>query len=177
MLTTNVYALKLANGKYYIGKSDNLEQRIQSHFSGSGAAWTREHKPLKLVEIRENVSHFEEDKMTKEYMEKYGIDNVRGGAYTQVELPEDSREYLRREIRGSTDVCFKCNRKGHWANQCYAKTVEIWCCEYCHSEFDTQKQAERHESSCGLRELKNGRGNCYRCGRTGHWASQCYARI
>ena len=171
-MKTNVYALKLANGKYYIGKSDNLEQRLENHFSGSGAAWTREHEPLKVIEIRENVSRFEEDKMTKEYMEKYGIDNVRGGAYTQVELPEDTREFLQREIRGTSDVCFKCNRPGHWASQCYARTVEIWCCETCGQEFDTRKQAERHERSCGSRG-----NNCYRCGRMGHWANQCYARI
>ena len=117
-MTTNVYALKLAGGKYYIGKSDNLDKRLESHFAGSGAAWTREHPPIKVVETRENVSRFEEDKMTKEYMEKYGIDNVRGGAYTQVELPDESRESLQREIRGASDVCFKCNRHGHWASQC-----------------------------------------------------------
>ena len=176
-MTTNVYALKLANGKYYIGKSDNLEQRIGNHFTGSGSAWTREHAPVKVVEVRENVSRFEEDKMTKEYMEKYGIDNVRGGAYTQVDLPDESKESLRREIRGSIDVCFKCNRSGHWANQCYARTVEIWVCENCDSEFDTQQQAERHERSCGSRRRPVGNGNCYRCGHSGHWANQCYARI
>jgi cellular nucleic acid-binding protein len=175
-MTTNVYALKLAGGKYYIGKSDNLDQRLENHFTGSGAAWTREHKPQKVVEVRENVSRFEEDKMTKEYMEKYGIDNVRGGAYIQVELPEDSRETLQREIRGASDVCFKCNRSGHWASQCYARTIEVWGCNYCESEFDTKQQAERHERSCGSRK-RSSSGNCYRCGRSGHWANQCYARI
>jgi predicted GIY-YIG superfamily endonuclease len=52
MATTNVYALKLAGGKYYIGKSDNIEQRIKSHFSGAGSAWTREHAPVKVIETR-----------------------------------------------------------------------------------------------------------------------------
>jgi len=174
-MTTNVYALKLEDGKYYIGKSDNLEQRIQSHFSGSGSAWTREHRPVKVIEKRYNVSRFEEDKMTKEYMEKYGIDNVRGGSYTQVELPEDSRDVLQREIRGAGDVCFKCNRSGHWASQCYARTVGVWVCNYCESEFETKQQAERHERSCGTK--KRDGGGCFRCGRTGHWANQCYARI
>jgi cellular nucleic acid-binding protein len=176
-MTTNVYALKLEGGKYYIGKSDNLDQRLASHFSGSGAAWTREHQPLKVMEIRNDVSRFEEDKMTKEYMEKYGIDNVRGGAYTQIDLTEGSRESLQREIRGTTDVCFKCNRPGHWASQCYARTVEVWGCNYCNSEFDTKQQAERHERSCGSHSRVSSGGNCYRCGRSGHWVNQCYARI
>jgi len=173
-MTTNVYALKLSNGKYYIGRSDNVEQRIQSHFSGTGCAWTREHKPFRVAEVRKNVSRFEEDKMTKEYMEKYGIDNVRGGAYTQIELPEETRESLQREIRGATDVCFRCNRQGHWASQCYARTVEVWGCNYCNAEFDTKQQVERHEKLCGTKKREDG---CFRCGRTGHWASQCYARI
>lgn len=173
-MTTNVYALKLAGGKYYIGKSDNLEQRIQSHFSGSGSAWTREHRPIKVMEVRENVSRFEEDKMTKEYMEKYGIDNVRGGAYTQVDLPEESVESLQREIRGASDVCFRCNRTGHWASRCYARTIQVWGCENCDAEFDTEQQAERHVRSCGSRGRS---GSCHRCGRSGHWANQCYARI
>ena len=176
-MTTNVYVLKLANGKYYVGKSDNIEERIASHFSGRGAAWTRENHPVKVMEVRENVSRFEEDKMTKEYMEKYGIDNVRGGAYTQIDLPEESRESLQREIRGASDVCFKCNRQGHWASQCYARTIQVWGCEYCESEFDTKQQAERHVRSCGSRRRSSGGGNCYRCGRSGHWATQCYARI
>lgn len=175
-MTTNVYALKLADGKYYVGKSDNIDQRLGSHFSGDGSAWTRKHTPVKVMEVRENVSRFEEDKMTKEYMEKYGIDNVRGGAYTQVELPDEFRESLQREIRGTTDVCFKCNRTGHWASQCYARTVEVWGCNYCEYEFDTRNQAERHEKSCGARR-QTPSGNCYRCGRSGHWANQCYARI
>lgn len=175
-MTTNVYALKLANGKYYVGKTDDLEQRLQNHFSGSGAAWTREHEPIKVLEIRENVSRFEEDKMTKEYMEKYGIDNVRGGAYSQVELADETREFLQREIRGTSDVCFKCNRPGHWASQCYARTVQVWCCEMCDAQFDTRQQAERHERSCGVRRRTDG-DRCFRCRRTGHWASQCWARV
>lgn len=175
-MTTNVYVLKLEDGKYYVGKSDDPEQRIKSHFSGSGSTWTREYPPIKVIEIHRNVSRFDEDKLTKEYMEKYGIDNVRGGAYTQVNLPEESRVSLQREIRGASDVCFKCNRTGHWASQCYARTIQVWGCEYCNSEFDTCEQAERHERSCGTRR-SNKTGNCYRCGRYGHWASQCYARI
>jgi hypothetical protein len=32
---------------------------------------------------------FDEDKYVFKYMEKYGIENVRGGCFSQVVLPED----------------------------------------------------------------------------------------
>ena len=84
MTNTNVYVLHLECGKYYIGKSDNVNNRYFQHLNGSGSAWTRKYKPISLEKIIENVSSFEEDKITKEYMSKYGIDNVRGGSYVEI---------------------------------------------------------------------------------------------
>ena len=84
MSNTNIYVLRLEGGRYYIGKSDNMMNRYQQHINGSGSAWTRQYRPVSLEKIIENVSPFEEDKITKEYMSKYGIDNVRGGSYVEI---------------------------------------------------------------------------------------------
>ena len=64
-MTTNIYVLRLRSGKYYVGKTDNVEKRFQDHMSGSGASWTRKYKPIAIERVIKNASHFEEDKVTK----------------------------------------------------------------------------------------------------------------
>jgi predicted GIY-YIG superfamily endonuclease len=87
-MTTNIYILRLEGGRYYVGKGDNVMNRYQQHLNGGGSAWTRKYKPISVVRIIPNSSPFEEDKQVKEYMAKYGIQNVRGGSYVQIDLEE-----------------------------------------------------------------------------------------
>jgi hypothetical protein len=82
------------------------------------AAGLKEYAPIKIVETRPMTSNHDENNITKDYMKKYGIDNVRGGSYCQVELPEEVEEVLRMEIKGNTDKCYNCGKKGHFANRC-----------------------------------------------------------
>ena len=45
-----VYVLELENNKFYIGYSENVNNRLLNHFNGGGSTWTKLHKPVKLVE-------------------------------------------------------------------------------------------------------------------------------
>ncbi len=77
------YALECEDGCYYIGKSNNVEHRISRHFSSSpksGAAWTRLHRPIKVVCI---VEGDHEKSMYCYAVAKYGKDKVRGYAFCQ----------------------------------------------------------------------------------------------
>jgi predicted GIY-YIG superfamily endonuclease len=114
---TNVYCLLCEDNTYYIGKASNVEKRFRKHKSGNGSLWTRTHAPIKIIEIRENVSPFEEDKMVKEYMYNYGIDKVRGGSYIQIKLNSCQLYNLRRELWMATDHCFQCGYK-HYCRDC-----------------------------------------------------------
>ena len=47
------------------------------------------------------MSMFEEDALTKEYMAKYGIENVRGGTYCKEILDTAQVELLKKEIQSA----------------------------------------------------------------------------
>jgi hypothetical protein len=57
-------------------------------------------------------------------MAKYGIENVRGGTYSNVVLDLDTNSIaiLEKEIRHSKNLCTRCGRDSHYIKDCYAKT-------------------------------------------------------
>jgi predicted GIY-YIG superfamily endonuclease len=178
MSKTNIYILRLEGGRYYVGKSDNIQKRYQQHLNGSGSAWTKKYQPVALLKTIENVSSFEEDKVTKEYMAKYGIDKVRGGSYVEIELSDFHTAALKMEIWGAKDLCTQCGRAGHFVKDCYAKTDAsgnkidydedsdeseeeeeeeevVWGCSYCDRTFSSAFGCGVHEKSCKEKSTKN----------------------
>ena len=89
-----VYILKLVKNKFYVGKTTNPLFRLNDHYNGNGASWTKKYKPLTLDKIIPNCDEYDEDKYTIKYMDLYGIQNVRGGTFTQIVLPPHTTEIL-----------------------------------------------------------------------------------
>lgn len=169
-MTINIYVLKLQNGFYYIGKTENVQKRFDQHLSGFGSAFTKRYKPVAVHKVIKNASPFSEDAVVKEYMAKYGIDKVRGGSYSSEVLTDNQIHFLTREIWGAKDLCTRCGRHGHWIKDCYAtKTVDGYEIEESDSEDEWEVVEKFNWLSKGVDDC------CFRCGRTGHWANSCYA--
>tara|TARA_R110002020_G_scaffold118548_3_gene270849 strand:- start:2574 stop:3305 length:732 start_codon:yes stop_codon:yes gene_type:complete len=229
-----IYVLKLIRNKYYIGRSNNLNVRISSHFKLDGSSWTKLYKPIKVIEVIPSSDNYDEDKYTLRYMQQYGIDNVRGGSFTKHILEYSQIKTINTMLKSKNDECYKCGKKGHFANNCLnsKNTVdtfdsysgdEYWECDYCGRNFDTKKGCLFHENiHCKKKYVNNynvtysdsdsysdsdteyeestheyighkdgtifdstrgyirpkqktKKNSCYRCGRTGHYSTSCYA--
>ena len=83
--TTYIYKLNLEQGKKYIGKTANIQQRMNQHFSGNGSKVTKKFAP-KDGEIVDMCPGYFSDKLEQKYtnknIKKHGYNNVRGGKYT-----------------------------------------------------------------------------------------------
>ena len=182
-----IYVLKLIKGKYYVGKTSNPRFRLDNHFNKNGSEWTRVYRPINIHQIIPDCDDYDEDKYTIKTMEKYGINNVRGGSFCQFKLSSENKKTLERMINGSSNSCYKCGEKGHFANRCSSESEEEsseseedYECEYCEKVFDTKRGAQFHENvHCKMKKKSSYKSSnsskCYRCGRKGHYSNNCYA--
>ena len=56
-------------------------------------------------------------------MEKYGINNVRGGSFCEIKLSDNNLITLNQMIKGVTDKCYICGKTDHFANDCKKHSV------------------------------------------------------
>jgi predicted GIY-YIG superfamily endonuclease len=85
-----LYALKLEQGKYYVGitTKNDPHARIRQHGGVFGARWTMKYKPVETLEVRDigkitqkDAEQYEQQ-LTLKYMKQYGTKSVRGGSLT-----------------------------------------------------------------------------------------------
>lgn len=81
-----IYVLKLIDERYYVGRTGNILRRVKQHFSGYGSKYTKKYKPLKVIEVEEELTNDDERKMTFKYVDKYGWEKVRGSYWCSLEI-------------------------------------------------------------------------------------------
>jgi len=164
-MSETIYVLKLTGGKYYVGKSADVAQRFKQHLSGRGSAWTNMYKPVSIMETRPLTSIHDETNITKDLMKKYGVSNVRGGAYTAVDLPVEQEDMIRHELRASTDACYKCGKPGHFANKCTRKSSFTGTCG-CGKSLVDFDEFMSHNRACIVRASEEEEWVCDYCDRS-----------
>jgi len=159
-MTTYIYILKLENHNYYIGKTNSLEKRFNEHYEGKGGEYTKRYKMKSIKKIIENVDPKDLDKYVIKYMNKYGIDHVRGGSFSSIILSSEQISVL---------------------NNYGIKSIKLSNIEICsirdkecnQNKNQTKKTKEVKGDIIKRIVIKNANGTCYRCGRDGHYIEQC----
>ena len=119
-----IYILKLRSNKYYVGRTNNIERRVNDHFNGKASMFTSLYKPIEIVNIINNCDKYDEDKYVFIYMDKYGIDNVRGGSFCKILLSTYEISVLSKVINNKSDNCFNCNSHDHFISNCYYNKID-----------------------------------------------------
>jgi hypothetical protein len=105
-------------GKFYVGRTTNISDRVQNHFNNNGATWTKLYKPLEVFYTLDNCDPFDEDKHVIKMMANHGIHNVRGGTFSKIKLSKFEIFIINRMIRNAYNKCYKCGNSGHFIMNC-----------------------------------------------------------
>jgi len=98
-----IFVLELENDKWFLHVShkdnyNHIELECQTLYS-----FVRKNPPLKKHEVLQTFNKFEINTLTKKYMEYYGIDNVRGGIYSDEIFPDYLIKSLELELSTTFD--------------------------------------------------------------------------
>lgn len=160
----SIYTLALDENKYFVGITTNTKVCLEDEASVQDLQWLRIYKPIEVIEFITDCDAFDQDKYVLKYMDRYGIDNVRGGSFYEVEIYPEMYALIEHMICTAKGQCYGCGKHGHPIQQCDVYDTEqiekIWNsfknqCFECYGYGDTHSIEEcpnKHETGIHLKE-------------------------
>jgi len=126
-----VYVLALEQGGIYVGRSNDIDSRIQQHQSGAGSAWCRRQGgvvrevPTVHAGSPDDLASWEMNE-TVAQMLMHGFENVRGWEFTNcAALSSKECDTLKTLVMGQGNMCRRCGGEGHFATHCH-REIQPW---------------------------------------------------
>lgn len=104
-----LYVLQLSNDKYYVHVDCDKHVDLQTIYLSAAikSPIVRENMPVKQLIEKTSISNVSQvDAKVKEYMMKYGYDNVRGGSYSEKTLTSEQINVVQRELICASSLSF-----------------------------------------------------------------------
>jgi hypothetical protein len=123
-----IYVLQDPTGCIYVGKSNDRAARIRQHRAGQGTSFLTgeltELPPYTSGSINDLETWERNETLSAMYLK--GIDQVRGWIFTSNTLTPIEKRHAFQQVCEKFDLCRKCGRHTHFANECRSKTVAYW---------------------------------------------------
>lgn len=116
-----VYILRLECDKWFISHTSKENFNVQDLVTD--LEWLVRYPPVELIECVVGDT-FEENKQTIKYMQKYGIQNVRGGIHTACTLHTGAIRQIKKQIWQAEGACARCGRRTHGSDCLENTTVD-----------------------------------------------------
>ena len=163
-----VYILQLQHGKWYVGITENMERRMLQHMSSTASSWTRLYPVVRVHEVSAVADESKvgvESRRVAELMWRHGVNQVRGAEHCNTRPFDISdKENLVRFVGHHLELDFR--EVGHWLE----------------SQLMSPSAKSRSSRStswvhCSAGSWVSPAFPCFRCGRSSHWASDCFANF
>ena len=180
--TDGVYVLQLDDGFIYVGRSNDMDARIEKHKNFSGAQWCKKHgtsnvKRLPTQTPRQPDLSLWEQKETLYQMHKHGFEKVRGYMWVQDKLQKEDIQTIRKLTFEEGNLCRKCGLHGHYATSCC--TVKDYTAKWIRNlnalldKTDTQSEPKENKAPISFHDMpqticevaKSGRSTCRTCNK------------
>ena len=94
----NIVVINCENNKKFLYLSDDSIFNLESSYNDYSCEFISKNKAIFVEKIIKIEDIFDLDKYVKYYMYNYGIDNVRGGSYSDNNLSSELVEFIKREF-------------------------------------------------------------------------------